>query len=214
MAEGKNSYEKDLWDGINIVNNRCEEAKTTLGDVIKLLDSRATLESDYSKKLQQLCSKPSGTPEGRSLGKAWQAYRQNAEQTQKTHATISQLLMKDIVNELNIYRKDYLKNRDQLMANVNSLQKELEKGKGLLLKAKQNYYKLSEVNEAAAAAYSKAQQDPQITPKNLTKYNATCQKAKKEAELGDSAYRDQVNEFQSFQLKYEDSMKNILSVRF
>jgi hypothetical protein len=67
MSEGKFSYEKDLWDGINIVNNRCEEAKNALTDIIKLLDTRATLETDYSKKLQQLCSKPSTTPEGRSV---------------------------------------------------------------------------------------------------------------------------------------------------
>jgi hypothetical protein len=59
------SYEKELWDGMNIVNNRCEEAKNTLADMIKLFDVRASLESDYSKKLQQLCSKPSSTPEAR-----------------------------------------------------------------------------------------------------------------------------------------------------
>jgi hypothetical protein len=96
---------------------------------------------------------------------------------------------------------------------VANLNRDLEKGRAGVRSAMQNYHKKTEVAENALIAQEKAQQDPTITAKNISKLSAAFNKQKKEAEVADTAYQTQLSEFQSFQVKYEESMKEILKVR-
>merc|ERR1711879_801647 len=56
----------------------------------------------------------------------------------------------------------------------------------------------------------KAQQDPTFTHKNLAKLNNSATKLRKDAENADNTYQSQLQEFQQFQVKYEENMKEIL----
>ena len=75
------------------------------------------------------------------------------------------------------------------------------------------YHQKTEAAENALIAYEKAQQDPTFTHKNLAKLNTSSAKLRKDAEAADNSYQAQLQEFQQFQVKYEESMKEILKVK-
>merc|ERR1712000_297122 len=72
------------------------------------------------------------------------------------------------------------------------------------------YHQKTEAAENALITYEKAQQDPTFTHNKLAKLNTTSTKLRKDAENADSSYQSQLQEFQQFQVKYEDCMKEIL----
>eukprot|EP00012_Vannella_robusta_P008485 CAMPEP_0206203342 /NCGR_PEP_ID=MMETSP0166-20121206/12787_1 /ASSEMBLY_ACC=CAM_ASM_000260 /TAXON_ID=95228 /ORGANISM="Vannella robusta, Strain DIVA3 518/3/11/1/6" /LENGTH=310 /DNA_ID=CAMNT_0053622591 /DNA_START=563 /DNA_END=1495 /DNA_ORIENTATION=+ len=72
------------------------------------------------------------------------------------------------------------------------------------------YHQKTESAENALMAYEKAQQDPTFTHKNLAKLNSSATKLRKDAENADNAYQATLQEFQQFQVKYEEGMKEIL----
>ena len=74
------------------------------------------------------------------------------------------------------------------------------------------YHQKTESAENALMAYEKAQQDPTFTHKNLAKLNSSATKLRKDAENADNAYQATLQEFQQFQVKYEEGMKEILRV--
>lgn len=212
MADDKRfTYEKDLWEGTKQVYDRYEEGKKTVSDAAKLFDARAALEADYAKKTQGMASKPSSSNESRSIGAAWNAMKQYHEVAQKSHSAMSVVLSKEIVAEMAVFRKDMQRQRDQHVKAINSLNTELERGRAAVLKAKQAYHQKSEATENALLNHEKAQQDPTIKTKDLNKLNSAAKKAQKEADSANSTYQSQLQDFQAFQVKYEDAMKTLLN---
>ena len=94
------------------------------------------------------------------------------------------------------------------------MNRDLEKGKAAVLKAKTLYHQKTQTAETALINYEKSQQDPTVAAKSLTKLNTTASKNRKEAEVADQAYQATLQEFQAFQVKFEESMKEILKVTF
>ena len=210
MAD-RRTYEKELWDGMKKVYDRYEEGRKTAQDVAKFVTERARIEESYAKGLQGLCSKPLGTPEGGSLGAAWQAVKTDHETQQRLRTNLSQTITRDLVTDLLAFNKDMKKQKETLEIQVNALNKELERGSAAVKKAKDLYFKNSELAEAALLQYERAQQDPTHPPKTLTKLNTNSQKARKESETADTLYQQEVQNFQKFQLKFNESMKLLLS---
>ena len=95
---------------------------------------------------------------------------------------------------------------------MSNLTRDLEKGRAGVKRAMALYHQKTEAAENALIAYEKAQQDPTFTHKNLAKLNTTSTKLRKDAENADNTYQSQLQEFQQFQVKYEESMKEILKV--
>lgn len=90
--------------------------------------------------------------------------------------------------------------------------RDLDKGRSGVKRAMTLYHQKTEAAENALIAYEKAQQDPTFTHKNLAKLNSSASKLKKDAEGADNSYQSQLQEFQQFQVKYEENMKEILKV--
>ena len=159
--------------------------------------------------MQALCAKPSLTPEGRTLGAGWAATRQNADEQHAARLTFCQVL-RDLANDLATFRKEIDRQKEQHLKTVATLNSDLEKGKSAVNRTKTLYHTKTQAAENALIAYEKAQQDPTVAPKNLSKLSSTATKSKKDAEVADSGYQQQLQEFQAFQVKYEESMKEIL----
>lgn len=208
--EKKYSYSKDLWDGSVIVYARFDEGKKTLSEAQKLFDARSSAEGDYSKKIMSLATKPTASTESRTIGGAWASMKAFHDSVHKAHSVMSIQVNKEIAAEMTLHRKEMQKTKDQYAASIANLNKELEKGKSAVTKAKTTYHQKSEAAETAMLNYEKAQQDPTINAKNLNKLNSVSKKAQKEAETANTTYQTQLQDFQNFQVKYEDAMRTIL----
>jgi len=208
MAE-QFTYEQHLWDGMKQVTDRFAEGKKTLNEMIKFLDSRGSIEGDAAKKAQALCAKPPTTNEAGSLGLGWLAFRTNTDEISKSRSNLSEVYRKNSL-ELAAFKKEITRQRDAHVTTVSNLNRDLDKGRASVKAAVQNYHKKTEAAENALFAHEKAQQDPQSTAKTISKMNSTATKLKKEAEAADASYQTSLSDFQSFQVKYEENMKEIL----
>jgi len=208
MAE-QFTYEQHLWDGMKQVTDRFAEGKKTLNEMIKFLDSRGSIEGDAAKKAQALCAKPPTSNEAGSLGLGWLSFRTNTDEISKSRSNLSEVYRKNSL-ELAAFKKEITRQRDAHVTTVSNLNRDLDKGRASVKAAVQNYHKKTEAAENALFAHEKAQQDPQSTAKTISKMNSTATKLKKEAEAADATYQTQLSDFQSFQVKYEENMKEIL----
>merc|ERR1712137_1354360 len=146
-----------------------------------------------------------GTEAG-SVGYAWLAFRNSTDEQAKSRATLSEVYRKNAA-ELAGFKKEITPQRDAHVATVSKLQKDLEKGRSNVKAAKALYHQKT---ETALIAYEKAQQDPTFTHKNLAKLSSSATKLRKDAESADTTYQSTLQDFQQFQVKYEESMKEIL----
>jgi len=203
------TYEKHLWDGMKAVTDRFTEGRNTVHEMAKMLDTRGSIEQDTAKKLQNLISKPPATNEAGSLGFGWLAFRNLVDEQAKGRMTLAEVYRKNAA-ELSAFKKEISRQRDQLVNTVSNLTRDLDKGRSNVKRAMTLYHQKTESAENALIAYEKAQQDPTVTHKSLTKLNTTSTKTKKDAENADNSYQALLQDFQQFQVKYEENMKEIL----
>merc|ERR1712137_282143 len=203
------TYEQHLWDGMKAVTDRFAEGKKTLNEVVKFLDSRGSIEGDCSKKLISAVPKPSTTAEAGSLGFGWLAFRNYTDEQAKARSILADVFRRNAA-ELSTFKKEITRQRDAHVATVSNLTRDLEKGRSSVKRAMTLYHQKTESAENALMAYEKAQQDPTFTHKNLAKLNSSATKLRKDAENADNAYQATLQEFQQFQVKYEEGMKEIL----
>merc|ERR1712137_1312947 len=203
------TYEQHLWDGMKAVTDRFAEGKKTLNEVVKSLDSRGSIEGDCSKKLISAVAKPSTTAEAGSLGFGWLAFRNYTDEQAKARSILADVFRRNAA-ELSTFKKEITRQRDAHVATVSNLTRDLEKGRSSVKRAMTLYHQKTEAAENALIAYEKAQQDPTFTHKNLAKLNSSATKLRKDAENADNAYQATLQEFQQFQVKYEEGMKEIL----
>merc|ERR1712063_167863 len=161
------------------------------------------------KKMTGTASKTSTNTEAGSVGYAWLAFRNSTDEQAKSRATLSEVYRKNAA-ELAGFKKEITRQRDAHVATVSKLQKDLEKGRSNVKAAKALYHQKTEAAETALIAYEKAQQDPTFTHKNLAKLSSSATKLRKDAESADTTYQSTLQDFQQFQVKYEESMKEIL----
>lgn len=208
-------YEQHLWDGVKQVTDRFNEGKRTLNQLQKFLEARAAIEADAARKLASLCAKPvasgsqKGPAEARTLGAGWEALKLNTDEQQKSKLAFATVLQK-LATDLATLKREITRQKDTLLSNIKRINDDLEKGKAAVKKTKTTYHQKTESAENSLFAYEAAQQNPQVTPKALSKLLATSQRLKKDAETADHAYQAQLQEFQTFQIKYEESMKDYL----
>jgi len=203
------TYEQHLWDGMKAVTDRFAEGKKTLNEVVKFLDSRGSIEGDCSKKLISAVAKPSTTAEAGSLGFGWLAFRNYTDEQAKARSILADVFRRNAA-ELSTFKKEITRQRDAHVATVSNLTRDLDKGRSAVKRALTLYHQKTEAAENALIAYEKAQQDPTFTHKNLAKLNSSATKLRKDAENADNAYQATLQEFQQFQVKYEEGMKEIL----
>jgi len=210
MSKGKLSYEKELWDGFTQVTQRYEDGKKTLDDMIEVFGRRADLENSSAKDFGKILKAAVLHTEAKSLGKAWTNLKLDNESQQRARTTFGAAL-DTIATDLKNFARDQKKQKETLSSNIKKLSSELDRLKENLNKGKANFHKTSESAEQALVNYEKAQQDPTYPPKKLTALNTTQQDQKKKAELADAQYQQLVQEFQAFQVKYEEQMKQYLA---
>merc|ERR1712137_245637 len=203
------TYEQHLWDGMKAVTDRFAEGKKTLNEVVKSLDSRGSIEGDCSKKLISAVAKPSTTAEAGSLGFGWLAFRNYTDEQAKARSILADVFRRNAA-ELSTFKKEITRQRDAHVATVSNLTRDLDKGRSAVKRALTLYHQKTEAAENALIACEKAQQDPTFTHKNLAKLNSSATKLRKDAENADNAYQATLQEFQQFQVKYEEGMKEIL----
>eukprot|EP01120_Amphizonella_sp_Union-15-10_P011395 TRINITY_DN4816_c0_g1_i1.p1 TRINITY_DN4816_c0_g1~~TRINITY_DN4816_c0_g1_i1.p1 ORF type:complete len:499 (-),score=124.05 TRINITY_DN4816_c0_g1_i1:75-1571(-) len=206
------TFENDMWGGVKQVYDRFDEGKSTLRNMVKFLQERASIEEHYAKGLEKLInSKVANITEKGTVAVGWNGMKTEADNAFKQHSQLCSQMQTNVLQPLLVLKKDQSTNRATLGAEVTKLDKGLEKGKLELSRAKNKYFKLCKDHELNTANLSKAEKDPTtIKPKELIRLRTTVQTLKKDSEAAHIQYQQQIKEFQAYQKKYEESMKKIL----
>jgi len=204
------SYEIDLWDGLKSVNERYDEGKRVVKELIEILKERISSEDVYSKGLLRITKSTNKEPEKGTVNAVLTATRNQVDACQKQHATISTQLSQNFLTPLEAFKKEQSKTKKQLEGDIAKLNKELERSKTNLAKLSQKYQALSKDFEVATKQNDTAIADPTFPPKELAKLKTKVQTLQKQVEQADVQYQGTIPEHQATQQKYAEEMKKIL----
>eukprot|EP00029_Vermamoeba_vermiformis_P001163 TRINITY_DN1132_c0_g1_i2.p1 TRINITY_DN1132_c0_g1~~TRINITY_DN1132_c0_g1_i2.p1 ORF type:complete len:620 (+),score=219.52 TRINITY_DN1132_c0_g1_i2:71-1930(+) len=207
MSELK--FSTELWGGVKTVYERWEEGHGTVTNLIKFFLQCGTIESEYAKRWEKLALKTTFQEKG-TVGTGLDGLRDFVDALSKEHNKVFSTLQTDITSPLEVTKKNQSDDKSMLVKKITELEKNLEKGRQELQKSKQKYYKLALEYELSCAELDRGEKDPNIKPKDLNKLRTNKQQLKQDSDLAHQGYKQQVNDFKSYQIKYEEQMKKHL----
>jgi hypothetical protein len=207
MSELK--FSTELWGGVKTVYERWEEGHSTVTNLIKFFLQCGTIESEYAKRWEKLALKTTFQEKG-TVGTGLDGLRDFIDALSKEHNKVFSTLQTDITSPLEVTKKNQSDDKSMLVKKITELDKNLEKGRQELQKSKQKYYKLALEYEMSCAELDRGEKDPAIKPKDLNKLRTNKQQLKQDSDLAHQGYKQQVNDFKSYQIKYEEQMKKHL----
>ena len=204
-----------FWDIGNYrrVVKRIEDGLRLCGDLMKMAQERAEIESKYAKSLQHWSKKwedlVAKGPEYGSLEVGWKAGLQESIKIAEIHMEISQKLSDEIVEGVQSWKNSHyhksivhLKETKRAEEGFASSQKPWAKKLFKCIKAKKAYHQSAKEVEVLANQVHTADVTPEISAEQCQKLRAKHERAEGERDRALEKYKDRLGETQRYRSRF------------
>ena len=203
-----------FWDIGNYrkVVKRIEDGLRLCGDLVKMAQERAEIESKYSKSLQHWSKKWEDIigkgPEYGSIEVGWKASLQESTKIAEIHMEMSQKIVDEIIERIQSWKNVHyhksivhLKETKRAEEGFSSSQKPWAKKLIKCIRSKKAYHHAAKEVELLANQVHTADVTPEITAEQCQKLRVKHEKAENERDRALEKYKERLSEVQRYKAR-------------